>query len=164
MLVRNSIPVIVLAFGSAVALNRIGGIDQWWSQIPAHAAGGLPFVVWNVRAAFQSVDDEMLAAARDLGAKPLQRGILALRAVGDSVVAGGLLAFLFSLDEFALTFLIAGIDIVTLPVLLYDALQRSSVQAASAIAVILLVPSGVIAVLAAKLMRRAENMMMGGSA
>jgi putative spermidine/putrescine transport system permease protein len=161
VLLRGAVPVIVVALGTAAVLFRVGGIDRWWSLVAAHAAGALPFVVWTCRPAFAGLDPDLLVAARDLGAGPLRRFGVAVGAVRPAVVAGALLAFVFSVDEFAVTFLISGIEIVTLPVLLYDALQRSSVQAAAAVAVLLLVPTAVAAAVAAALVGRLDAGLAG---
>jgi putative spermidine/putrescine transport system permease protein len=156
-LLRTAVPIIVLGVGTAAMLFRIGAIDTWWALTLAHAAGGVPFVVWTVRPALAGLDPEADEAARDLGAGLLRRMALALRSVGPAVTAGALFAFLFSMDEFAVTFLVAGIDIVTLPILLYGALQRSSVQAAAAVAVVLLVPSAMVALAGLRAVRRSER-------
>lgn len=150
LLLRTAAPVIVVALGSAVLLYRLHAADTWPALVLAHAAGALPFVVWAVRPALDGLDPDADAAARDLGAGPLRRLGLALRSVLPALVAGALFAFLFSLDEFAVTFLVAGVRIVTLPVLLYGALEAGSIQGAAAVAVVLLAPSVLVALLAAR--------------
>jgi ABC-type spermidine/putrescine transport system permease subunit II len=146
LLLRAAAPVIVVGLGSAVLLYRLRLVDTWPAVVLAHATGALPFVVWCVRPALEDLEPDADAAARDLGAGPTRRLALALRAVLPAVLSGALFAFLFSMDEFAVTFLIAGQRIVTLPILLYGALQASSVQAASAVAVVLIVPSALVTI------------------
>lgn len=149
LLLRAAAPVIVVALGSSVVAYRLRLADTWPALILAHAAGALPFVIWTVRPALARLDPDADAAARDLGAGPARRLGLALGAVFPAVAAGALFAWLFSLDEFAVTFLISGQRIVTLPVLLYGALEESSAQAAAAVAVVLMAPAVLIAALAA---------------
>jgi ABC-type spermidine/putrescine transport system permease subunit II len=156
ILLRAAVPVIVLGLGTAAVLYRYHAVDRWPSVIFAHAAGGLPFVIWAVRPAMAGLDPDLEAAARDLGAGPLWRFWLAVRSVLPAVIAGALFAFLFSMDEFAITFLIAGQHIETLPLLLYGTLQASSVQAAAAVAVALLVPSALVACGSSWLLAKAE--------
>jgi putative spermidine/putrescine transport system permease protein len=152
LLLRAAAPVIVVALGSAVALYRLRAVDTWPALVLVHAAGALPFVVWAVRPALAGLDPHADDAARDLGASLFRRLRLALRSVLPALLAGSLFAFLFSLDEFAVTFLVAGVRIVTLPVLLYGALESSSAQAAAAVAIVLLAPSALAALLAARVM------------
>jgi ABC-type spermidine/putrescine transport system permease subunit II len=156
ILLRAAVPVIVLGLGTAAVLYQFHAVDRWPSVILAHGAGGLPFVIWAVRPAMAGLDPDLEAAARDLGAGPVRRFWLASRAVFPAVIAGALFAFLFSMDEFAVTFLIAGQHIETLPLLLYGTLESNSVQAAAAVAVALLVPSAVIAGSAAWLLTKVE--------
>lgn len=164
VLLRSAVPVIVLGLGTAAFLYRVGAIDTWPALIAAHAAGGLPFVAVSVRPAISALDSTLLDAAQDVGAGPLRRFCLAMRLIAPAIAAAGLYAFLFSLDEFGLTFLISGINIVTLPVLLYEAVQSSSVSAASAIAVVLLVPSLLTGGLGFWIARRTGVMARGASA
>jgi putative spermidine/putrescine transport system permease protein len=156
ILLRSAVPVIVLGLGTAAVLYKFHAVDRWPSVVLAHAAGGLPFVIWAVRPAMSGLDPDLEAAARDLGAGVAWRFWLAVRSVLPAVIAGALFAFLFSMDEFAVTFLIAGQHIVTLPILLYGTLESNSVQAAAAVAVALLVPSALIAGAGAWLLTRAE--------
>ncbi len=163
-LLRSAVPVIVLGLGTAAMLYRIGAIDTWWALIGAHTVGCLPFVLLAVRPALTGLDKSLLEAAQDLGAKPGRRFLLGMRIVAPSIVSAALYSFIFSLDEFGLTFLISGIDIVTLPVLLYGAVQSSSVSAAAAVSVVLLVPSAAACLLAVYAARRSDVSFKGASA
>ena len=159
ILLRTAVPVIVIGLGSAAVLYSVHQIDRYSSLILAHSAGALPFVVWAVRPAFAGLDVDLDTAARDLGAGPVRRFYLALREVSPALIVGALFAFLFSLDEFAVTFLIAGQRVVTLPIVLYGALESNSVQAAAAVAVVLLIPSLGIAAIGVWLLNRAEGLL-----
>jgi putative spermidine/putrescine transport system permease protein len=161
LLLRAAAPVIVVALGSAIIAYRLRLADTWPGLILAHAAGALPFVVWTARPALAGLDPDGDAAARDLGAGPARRLGLALGAVLPALAAGALLAWLFSLDEFAVTFLISGQRIVTLPVLLYGALEEGSAQAAAAVAVVMMAPAIVIAGAAAWVMGGWERALGG---
>lgn len=163
-LLRSAVPVIVLGLGTAAMLYRVGYIDTWTALIGAHMVGCLPFVLLAVRPALTGLDSSLLEAAQDLGAGPRRRFILGMRIVAPSIVSAALYSFIFSLDEFGLTFLISGIDIVTLPVLLYGAVQSSSVSAAAAVSVVLLVPSAAVCLLAVYASRRSDVSFKGASA
>ncbi len=93
----------------------------------AHITFSFPFVAVVVRARLASFNREIEEAARDLGAGPW-------RALADVIVphmrpaliAGAVLAFTLSLDDFVITFFTAGPNTVTFPVKIY-AMVRFSV-------------------------------------
>jgi ABC-type spermidine/putrescine transport system permease subunit II len=57
------------------------------------------------------------------------------------------------MQEFPITLLISGLNYTTLPLALYDTLQRGSIEPASASAVILLIPSVIYLLVAVKYLR-----------
>ncbi|KJV11072.1 spermidine/putrescine ABC transporter permease [Elstera litoralis] len=107
-----------------------------------HTLHGLVFAVWITSAAFASVDRDLEAAARDLGATPGQvfRSIT-LPLAFPGLIASAIFVFLGSIDEFTGTFFVGVPDIQTLPILLYTASMQGSYQIASITAIFLLIPS-----------------------
>ncbi len=111
--------------------------------IIAHVSFSFPFVAVVVRARMASFNREMEEAARDLGAgewRTIQDVILPHMA--PSLVAGALLAFTLSLDDFVITFFTSGPDTVTFPVKVYAMVRFSvtpEVNAASTILIVLTV-------------------------
>ena len=90
-----------------------------------------------VRARLASFNREMEEAARDLGARELRamRDVL-LPHVRPALIAGALLAFTLSLDDFVITFFTAGPNTVTFPVKIYSMVRFSvtpEVNAASTV-------------------------------
>ncbi|MFQ3595427.1 MAG: ABC transporter permease [Sphingomonadaceae bacterium] len=105
----------------------------------AHVTFSFPFVAVVVRARLASFNREMEEAARDLGAGPWR----ALRDVvvphlKPSLVAGALLAFTLSLDDFVITFFTAGPDTVTFPVKVYSMVRFGVTPEVNAISSVLL--------------------------
>ncbi len=86
------------------------------SIIIAHVSFCFPFVALVVGARLASFNKEQEEAARDLGANEWQafRDIL-LPHLRPALIAGGLLAFTLSLDDFVITFFTSGPDTVTFP-------------------------------------------------
>ena len=111
--------------------------------IISHVSFSFPFVAVVVRARMTSFNREMEEAARDLGAgewRTIKDVILPHMA--PSLVAGALLAFTLSLDDFVITFFTAGPDTVTFPVKVYSMVRFSvtpEVNAASTILIVLTV-------------------------
>ena len=103
----------------------------------AHVSFSFPFVAVVVRARLANFNREEEEAARDLGASEWQvmRDIL-LPFLRPGLLAGGLLAFTLSLDDFVITFFTSGPDTVTFPVKVYSMVRFSvtpEVNAASTI-------------------------------
>jgi spermidine/putrescine transport system permease protein len=111
------------------------------SIIIAHVSFCFPFVALVVGARLASFNKEQEEAARDLGANEWQafRDIL-LPHLRPALIAGGLLAFTLSLDDFVITFFTSGPDTITFPVKVYSMLRFSvtpEVNAASTMLILL---------------------------
>jgi ABC-type spermidine/putrescine transport system permease subunit II len=142
LLAKTATPIIVIAVGTATLFYRWQINDTFVGIVLAHSVGALPLAVRSITAAFERSDRAQEEAARDLGAGPLRRffDIVLPSALG-GIMGGAALAFLFSMDEFTVTFLISGVQYTTLPLRLYSALNQGYIEPAAAAAVILLVPS-----------------------
>lgn len=107
----------------------------------AHTAFSLPFVAVVVLARLRGMDRSLEEAALVLGADEataFRRVTLPLLAPG--ILAGALLAFTLSLDDFVITFFVAGPGSTTLPVLVYSMVRRGiepTINAVSAVLVLL---------------------------
>lgn len=93
--------------------------------ILAHITFQIPFVAIVVRSRMAGFDHSLEEAARDLGANELNvfRHVT-LPLIMPGVVAGGLLAFTLSIDDFVITFFTSGPGTTTLPVYIYSAVKR----------------------------------------
>lgn len=103
----------------------------------AHITFSFPFVTVVVRARLASFNREMEEAARDLGAGELRAAWdVLVPHVRPALIAGALLAFTLSLDDFVITFFTAGPNTVTFPVKIYSMVRFSvtpEVNAASSV-------------------------------
>ena len=111
--------------------------------IIAHVTFCFPFVTMVVRARLASFNKEQEEAARDLGANDWQafRDIL-IPHMKPALLAGALLAFTLSLDDFVITFFTSGPNTVTFPVKVYSMVRFSvtpEVNAASTMLILLTV-------------------------
>ena len=107
-----------------------------------HAAHGLVLAVWISAAAFAAVDKSLEEAARNLGASAWRCFLtVTLPLATPGIIAGGIFVFLESLDEFTGTFFVGVPDVVTLPLLMFNASMGGNYQIASITALLLLVPS-----------------------
>ena len=107
----------------------------------AHITFCFPFVTMVVRARLAGFNKEQEEAAKDLGASDWQafRDVL-LPHMKPGIIAGALLAFTLSLDDFVITFFTSGPNTITFPVKVYSMVRFSvtpEVNAASALLIFL---------------------------
>ena len=149
-----ALPIVVPEICMGVAmLVFFARVMPWPQDLPwplnlgaiiiAHVSFSFPFVAVVVRARMASFNREMEEAARDLGAGEFRtiKDVI-LPHMAPSLVAGALLAFTLSLDDFVITFFTAGPDTVTFPVKVYSMVRFSvtpEVNAASTVLIVLTV-------------------------
>jgi spermidine/putrescine transport system permease protein len=103
----------------------------------------------------EGFDDSLLEAARDLGARrwyAARRVLLPLLAPG--IAAGGLLAFTLSIDDYVITFFVAGPGTTTLPIRIYSMVKHGSPPLINALSALLLLVTFVAVWLSQKLAAR----------
>ena len=152
------VPDIVLAIALLSFFNLVV-VEQWglelglWSVVLSHAVFSIAFVAAIVRTRFADLDFSTLEASRDLGATELQTFLrITLPTIMPGVVAGALVAFTLSLDEFVIAFFTAGSD-VTFPIQVYSMIRFGVTPEINAIATIVVVLSAAL-ILASLLVRR----------
>jgi len=105
----------------------------------AHVTFCISYVTMVVLGRLQDFDYAIVEAAQDLGADwwtTLWRVLLPLLMPG--IVAGGLLAFTLSIDDFVITFFVAGPGSTTLPIRIYSMIKHGSPPLINALSSILL--------------------------
>jgi len=127
------------------------------SIVIAHISFCFPFVAVVVRARLQSFDRSQEEAARDLGASDFQafRDVL-LPHLKPSLVAGALLAFTLSLDDFVITFFTSGPDTITFPVKVYSMVRFSVTPEVNAASTLLILVTVALTVLALRFQKPQE--------
>ena len=93
----------------------------FWTLLIAHITFNLPYVILNVMPKLAQMDRSLVDAAMDLGCTPLQSFFkVTLPEIMPGVVAGAIMAFTMSLDDFVISYFVTGMDFVTLPVEIYS--------------------------------------------
>lgn len=146
------VPEIVMAISLLVFFNQV---FRWLDELVgltlkfglgtitiAHIAFSFPFVAVVVRARLADFDRTLEQAAQDLGANEWQvfRHIT-LPLLMPGIIAGALLAFTLSIDDFVITFFNAGIGATTLPLEIYGRIRRTITPEVNAISAVLLLAS-----------------------
>ncbi len=107
-----------------------------------HASHGLVLAVWIASAAFAAVDLSLEEAARNMGATAWRCFCtVTLPLALPGLIASAIFVFLESLDEFTGTYFVGVPDVITLPLLLFNASNGGNYQIASITALLLLIPS-----------------------
>lgn len=105
----------------------------------AHTTFTISYVAMIVRTRFQTIDQSVIEAAKDLGASSTQvfwKVIFPI--LSPAIIAGGLLAFTLSLDDFVITFFVVGPGATTLPVYVYSMMKFGSPPLINALSTLLL--------------------------
>ena len=93
----------------------------FWTLLIAHITFNLPYVILNVMPKLNQMDHSLVDAAMDLGCTPIQSFFkVTLHEIMPGVVAGAIMAFTMSLDDFVISYFVSGMDFVTLPVEIYS--------------------------------------------
>ncbi|SFU31577.1 spermidine/putrescine transport system permease protein [Nitrosomonas eutropha] len=122
------------------------------SIIIAHTTFCVGFVAIIVRARLQGMDDSIFEAARDLGATPWQTfRLITLPLIMPAVVAGALMSFTLSIDDFVITFFTKGIGEPILPIQIYTMIKISVTPEVNAISTLFMLLTLVLIIIANRL-------------
>ena len=132
-----------------VAINLTLGLA---SIILAHIAFCIGFVAIVVRARLAGMDESLVEAARDLGATPVQAfRLITLPLIMPGVIAGALMAFTLSIDDFVITYFTAGAGALTLPLEIYTMVKISVTPVVNAVSTLLMALTLALIVVASRL-------------
>ena len=107
--------------------------------VVAHVTFCLSYVAMTVLGRLQDFDFAIIEAAQDLGAgwwTTLWKVLIPMLAPG--ILAGGLLAFTLSIDDFVISFFVAGPGSTTLPIKIYSMIKYGAPPLINALSTILL--------------------------
>lgn len=124
-----------------------------------HVTFCVSYVAMTVLGRLQDFDFTLIDAARDLGASSwtaTRKILLPLLAPG--ILAGGLLAFTLSLDDFVVTFFVSGTGSKTLPIYIYSSIKHGSPTKINALSTILLAVTFLVAILSRLASRHSERL------
>ncbi|HTT11579.1 MAG TPA: ABC transporter permease [Burkholderiaceae bacterium] len=106
----------------------------------SHIAFCIGYVALVVRARLAGMDESLVEAARDCGATPLEAfRYVTFPLILPGVIAGSLMAFTLSIDDFVITFFTAGASASTLPLQIYSMVKIAVTPEVNAISTLLLI-------------------------
>jgi spermidine/putrescine transport system permease protein len=133
------VPEILMGIGLLMFFVAAGVPLGLFTIFLAHVTFCVSYVAMTVLARLQDFDFSMTEAARDLGASPWQsaRKVL-IPMLMPGIVAGALLAFTLSVDDFVITFFVAGPGSTTLPLRIYSMIKFGAPPMINALSTLLL--------------------------
>jgi spermidine/putrescine transport system permease protein len=149
------IPDIVMALSTLLFFVTAGIALSRYTILIAHVAFNISFVALVVRARLANMDRRLEEAAADLGANAWQTFLrVTLPQLMPGVISGALLAFTLSLDDFVITFFVAGPGSTTLPVRVYSMIRFGVSPEVNAISTLMFVGSTILVVISLILQRK----------
>lgn len=126
--------VAVLIFFAAIGLNwGLGNV------IIAHITFCIPFAFMPIRARLEGMDTTLEQASRDLYATEWETfRFVTVPLLMPGIVAGAMLSFVISMDDFIITLMVGGAGSTTLPVYIYSMIRRGLTPEINAVSTVLL--------------------------
>lgn len=133
MMILNNIPVINPDIVTGISLMLVFSLLPlsfgMSTMLLAHIFFSIPFVVLTVLPKLKELDPNLFEAALDLGCTKLE-GIykVILPSIKTSIIAGALIAFTMSIDDFVISYFTTGNGYNNFSIWLYSALKVRSVN------------------------------------
>jgi putative spermidine/putrescine transport system permease protein len=144
------LPVIMPGMVIALFLSRVfaalGLAQSFFGLVLGHALLGLPYMIRVLTTSFAAIPQDVIDAAENLGAGSWTKiREIFLPMIRPGLLAGVIFAFVTSLEEFNLTFVIGTPTFETIPTVLYSFLGYNFIRTnASVVALVLMIPNIVI--------------------
>ena len=170
------IPGIVIGIATLIALVTIFDVVNPWlatiwstsekpirlsmgmgSLIAAHTMFTMALVIIIVRARLSGIEGALSEASADLYATPFGTfSQITLPLIAPAILAGFLLSFTFSFDDFIIDFFVAGSE-TTLPIYIFSSIRRGITPEVNAIGTMVMVASLILLVIAQLILRRSTK-------
>lgn len=152
------VPPLVVSMGIHVTFLRLRLADTLPGVILVHLLPTLPYMIVVMKGVFSSFEVDLESQAASLGAPPGQIFFrITLPSILPGVAAGSLFVFLVSWSQYAVTLLIGGGRVLTIPVLLFAFATSGDHAVTAALSIVFVLPAvAVLLVTAGHLSRRAS--------
>jgi putrescine transport system permease protein len=132
-------PEVIIGLALLLMFVALGIPRGFWTIVCAHATFGMCFVAVVVHARLVSLDQSLEEAAMDLGATPLRTLLhVTLPLALPAIVAGYMLAFTLSLDDFVIASFTSGPGSTTLPMRIYSQVRLGVTPEINAISTLMI--------------------------
>jgi len=148
------VPLIVTGVAMVLFFNGTLGLPNYLSVVAAHVIRTIPFATLVILPTFMTFDRKLEEASKDLGADELRTfWQVTMPNIFPGIVAGGLLAFTLSFNEFVYTYFVKGSSDPTLPVYIWNQIRYHVTPEVNVISVVFLVVAVSMVLLAVSLTR-----------
>ncbi|XVH33122.1 ABC transporter permease (plasmid) [Haloferacaceae archaeon DSL9] len=149
-----SLPLIVPLIVVGISLTLFFGFLEigggFWPTVASHVIRTLPFAALIILPTFLTFDQSLEEASQDLGANEIETFFqITLPNILPGVVAGGLLAFTISFNEFVYTYFVGGSGMETMPIYLWNQIMYSATPEVNVLSVVFLLVAIVMVLVAA---------------
>jgi putative spermidine/putrescine transport system permease protein len=136
------VPSLAVALGLHIVFIRLRLSDTLGGVVISHLLPTVPYMVLVMSSTFAHANRELEQQARTLGAGRIRAFMrVALPAAVPGIVTGSLFVFLISWSQYALTLLIGGGRVLTLPLLLFAFAGAGDLAVTAALAIVFLLPA-----------------------
>jgi len=140
LLVTRMFPEFAIGISVATRFARLGLVDDYPGLVLAHLIGALPFMAWILVGTFAAIPRDLEEAAAIDGSSPL--GTLfrvVVPAATPGIAVAALFVWLYSWNEFLYARLLTTSQ-NTLPLQVFQAIDRGTKQQMAAVAAVLILP------------------------
>ncbi len=165
----NNLPImnpdIVTAISLMILFSSAVIVKGYLTMLLAHIAFCTPFVITSVYPKVRQLDPSIADAAMDLGATPFEALVkVIIPMLRDGILAGVLLAFTMSFDDFVISYFVTGNGVENISITVYNMTKRTnpSINALSTIVILVIVLLIVLSKLIPGLLKKTFRMIMSG--
>lgn len=152
------ISALIFFVEAASFVGRENAPLGFWAIVVSHVVFNTSVVALVVRARFVGMGQTLEEASFDLGASPFATfRQVTLPRLAPAILAGGLLAFTFSFDDFITSFFVSNPDTQTLPLYIFGQLRFGVSPEVNATAAMMLGVALIAIVIAYLVLRRTEQ-------
>jgi ABC-type spermidine/putrescine transport system permease subunit II len=141
------LPPVIIGIAFMAFFYAVGYAGKIINVIIAHGIFYTTLPMMLISLGFESVGDEIEEAAMNLGATELKvLSTVTLPLIRNDIFAGVLFAFILSLNEYFIAFLVAGFTVTTLPIKIFSSLRYSYSPAIAAVSVFFILVTTVVVI------------------
>lgn len=120
----TGISMMLLFVFAGVMFNK-KDVLGFWTILIAHVTFQLPYVILSVLPKLRQTDNRIFEAAQDLGCHPVKAFFkVVFPAILPGIIAGAIMAFTLSLDDFIISYFTNGPDFQTLPIHIFSMTKK----------------------------------------
>ncbi|MFL1675928.1 ABC transporter permease [Paenibacillus thiaminolyticus] len=152
------VPDIIMGLSLLVLFSQLNMPLGKTTVIIAHITFSISYVYVIVSSRLANMGGQLEEAASDLGATPWQTfRYITLPSIWPGIIAGALIAFTLSIDDFLISFFVAGPNSTTLPIYIYGSVKRGISPEINALCTLLILLSVGLIVLAQWMLNRGND-------